>query len=100
EERTGATYYPEQNVYSSTPSQFPQEVTGQLAASVGAAEVEELAQIVGVGVARPSGQSQRALGKLNYGSADGMQAGRYFMERTFNDGAVQVAMLQAVKSTP
>lgn len=79
---------------------MPQEVTGQLARSVGSSEVEELAHIVGVGVAAPSGQSQRALGKLHYGSADGTQAGRYFLDRTFNDGNVQVAMLQAVRNEP
>ena len=97
EERTGATFYPDENVFSSTPEQFPQEVKRQLSGSVGNAEIEELAQIVGVGVAAPSGQSQRALGKLNYGSADGRQAGRYFMERTFQDGEAQLAMLQAIR---
>jgi hypothetical protein len=100
EERTGATYYDELDRFSSTPSQYPQEVTGQLQASVGTTDTPKrsggfIGYLSGVGVAGDVGMSQEELEELNYGSSDGRQKGRFFMEETYkNDPSVHNEMLR------
>jgi len=96
EERRGVTFYPKQEVYSSRPTQYPQEVTGQLKNSVGIRKEGPLSYISGVGIASPSGIPDDGLGWLNYGDASGVIRGRYFMERTYLDATVWQQMLEAV----